>query len=61
MGCKGGQHGELSFDDVYVPVENLIGAEGQGGEHLERALEISRVFIAAPDPTQIIARELPPI
>jgi alkylation response protein AidB-like acyl-CoA dehydrogenase len=47
MGCKGGQHGLLTFDDVRVPAVNLIGSEGDGEEHLERALEISRVFIAA--------------
>ncbi|HEY0700278.1 MAG TPA: acyl-CoA dehydrogenase, partial [Micromonospora sp.] len=47
MGCKGGEHGELVLRDVRVPVANLVGAEGQGQEHLERALEISRVFIAA--------------
>jgi alkylation response protein AidB-like acyl-CoA dehydrogenase len=47
MGCKGGQHGELTFSDVVVPAQNLIGREGQGGEHLEQALEVSRVFIAA--------------
>jgi alkylation response protein AidB-like acyl-CoA dehydrogenase len=47
MGCKGGQHGELTFRDVVVPTSSLLGREGQGGEHLERALEISRVFIAA--------------
>lgn len=47
MGCKGGEHGLLEFNDVRVPVANLIGAEGEGQDHLERALEISRVFIAA--------------
>jgi len=47
MGCKGGEHGVLTFDGVRVPVSNLVGVEGQGQEHLERALEISRVFIAA--------------
>lgn len=47
MGCKGGEHGRISFDAVRVPATSLIGALGQGGEHLERALEISRVFIAA--------------
>jgi alkylation response protein AidB-like acyl-CoA dehydrogenase len=47
MGCKGGEHGVLTFTDVRVPVENLIGAEGEGSQHLERALEVSRVFIAA--------------
>jgi alkylation response protein AidB-like acyl-CoA dehydrogenase len=47
MGCKGGEHGVLDFADVRLPVSSLIGAEGQGQDHLERALEISRVFIAA--------------
>jgi alkylation response protein AidB-like acyl-CoA dehydrogenase len=47
MGCKGGEHGELTFDGVRVPASALVGREGQGQEHLERALEVSRVFIAA--------------
>jgi alkylation response protein AidB-like acyl-CoA dehydrogenase len=47
MGCKGGEHGVLTFTDVRVPAGNLIGAEGEGSQHLERALEVSRVFIAA--------------
>lgn len=47
MGCKGGQHGELTFTDVRAPATGLVGAEGEGIDHLERALEISRVFIAA--------------
>ncbi|SMC63863.1 acyl-CoA dehydrogenase family protein [Kibdelosporangium aridum] len=47
MGCKGAEHGELTFQDVRVPASALVGAEGEGGAHLERALEISRVFIAA--------------
>ncbi|MFX0574399.1 acyl-CoA dehydrogenase family protein [Nocardia nepalensis] len=47
MGCKGGQHGIITLDNVAVPGSALIGAEGEGQQHLERALEISRVFIAA--------------
>jgi alkylation response protein AidB-like acyl-CoA dehydrogenase len=47
MGCKGGEHGRITLSSVRVPTSALIGAEGQGGQHLERALEISRVFIAA--------------
>lgn len=47
MGCKGGQHGLLTFVDVRVPVSNLLGEEGRGLAQMEQALEISRVFIAA--------------
>jgi alkylation response protein AidB-like acyl-CoA dehydrogenase len=47
MGCKGGEHGRLTFTGVRVPATALIGAEGQGQDHLERALEISRVLVAA--------------
>ncbi len=47
MGCKGGQHGRLTFTDVRVPAENLLGAEGDGLSGMEKALELSRVFIAA--------------
>lgn len=47
MGCKGGQHGLLTFHDVRVPRANLLGEEGRGLAQMEQALEISRVFIAA--------------
>jgi len=47
MGCKGGEHGRITLASVRVPASALIGGEGEGGRHLERALEISRVFIAA--------------
>lgn len=47
MGCKGGQHGRLTFKNVRVPAENLLGAEGDGLLGMEKALELSRVFIAA--------------
>lgn len=47
MGCKGGEHGVLTFTDVRVPVSARVGDEGEGQGHLEQALEISRVFIAA--------------
>jgi alkylation response protein AidB-like acyl-CoA dehydrogenase len=47
MGCKGGEHGRLTFEDVRVPATNLIGNQGDGSQVIERALEISRVFIAA--------------
>lgn len=47
MGCKGGEHGLLTFTGVRVPAGNLVGKPGEGQANLERALEISRVFIAA--------------
>lgn len=46
MGCKGGQHGQLSFQDVRVPASDLLGEEGQGLAGMERSLEISRVLVA---------------
>jgi alkylation response protein AidB-like acyl-CoA dehydrogenase len=47
MGCKGGEHGQLTFKDVLVPVHNVLGEEGRGLEQMETALEVSRLFIAA--------------
>lgn len=47
MGCKGGEHGRLIFTEMRVPVSALIGEEGEGQEHLEQVLEISRVRVAA--------------
>lgn len=47
MGCKGGEHGVITLDNLTVPASALVGAEGDGSAHLERALEVSRVFIAA--------------
>ncbi|MEA2364491.1 MAG: hypothetical protein QOI32_3 [Thermoleophilaceae bacterium] len=47
MGCKGGQHGLLTFTDATVPKQNLLGAEGEGADGMERTLELSRVFVAA--------------
>lgn len=47
MGCKGGQHGLLTFTDARVPVTNVMGEEGRGIAQMEEALEISRVFVAA--------------
>jgi alkylation response protein AidB-like acyl-CoA dehydrogenase len=47
MGCKGGAHGLLTFEEVRVETSNLIGEEGGGLEAMEEALEISRVLVAA--------------
>jgi alkylation response protein AidB-like acyl-CoA dehydrogenase len=47
MGCKGGEHGEITLTNVQIPATALVGREGDGELYLERALEVSRVFIAA--------------
>jgi alkylation response protein AidB-like acyl-CoA dehydrogenase len=47
MGCKGGAHELLTFEDVRVPRSNLLGEEGAGIAAMEETLEISRVLVAA--------------
>jgi len=47
MGCKGLGHGILTFNDCHVPIENVVGKEGQGLEIFLGELEVSRVFVAA--------------
>ena len=46
MGCSGASHDLLTFEDVAVPVENVLGQEGMGPEQLLAFLDVSRVFIA---------------
>ena len=36
---------ELSFEDVRVPKENLLGAAGAGAEQFNRGIEASRAFV----------------
>jgi alkylation response protein AidB-like acyl-CoA dehydrogenase len=47
MGCKGGEHGLLTFRDVEVPSESVLGDHGRGLEQMDQALEFSRLLIAA--------------
>ncbi len=48
MGCKGGQHGVLTFSAVRIQEEQILGGiEGGGEEQLECALEVSRLLVAA--------------
>lgn len=47
LGCRASSMGELVFDDCMVPVENLVGEEGQSVHHMMRNLEIERVTLAA--------------
>lgn len=46
MGERAIQRGSLSLDDVRVPRESLIGAEGQGFHLVMQAFDFSRVVIA---------------
>ncbi|MGH6954010.1 MAG: acyl-CoA dehydrogenase family protein [Alphaproteobacteria bacterium] len=47
MGANGPAHGILRFEDARVPVENIVGREGDGLEIFLGELEPSRVFVAA--------------
>ncbi|MBF0276949.1 MAG: acyl-CoA dehydrogenase family protein [SAR324 cluster bacterium] len=46
MGMKAQDTAELFFSDVKVPVENLLGEEGQGFEYLRRNLAEERLIVA---------------
>ncbi|RJR48904.1 MAG: acyl-CoA dehydrogenase [Desulfobacteraceae bacterium] len=47
MGIKGSPTGELVFEDMEVPAENLIGEEGKGFIYAMGTLDTSRPVIAA--------------
>ncbi len=47
MGMRGSPTGEVVFDDVHVPVENLVGQEGQGFTIAMHTLDRSRPIIGA--------------
>lgn len=47
MGMRASTMSELVFENCEVPVENLLGAEGQGVTHMMRNLEIERLTLAA--------------
>ena len=47
MGMRSSPTTQLIFEDVKVPVENLLGEEGQALTHMMRNLEIERVTLAA--------------
>jgi alkylation response protein AidB-like acyl-CoA dehydrogenase len=47
MGISGSTTGELTFDEVRVPAENLLGSEGEGFKIAMRILDRSRPGVAA--------------
>jgi alkylation response protein AidB-like acyl-CoA dehydrogenase len=47
MGMRGSPTGEVLLDDVAVPVENRIGAEGEGIAYAFKALDGSRPIVGA--------------
>jgi alkylation response protein AidB-like acyl-CoA dehydrogenase len=47
MGIKGSPTAELVFEDMEVPVDNLIGQEGKGFIYAMKTLDTSRPVIAA--------------
>jgi len=47
LGMRGSETGELVFEDVEVPVENLMGGEGKGVYILMKGLDYERLILAA--------------
>jgi isovaleryl-CoA dehydrogenase len=47
MGMRASTMSELVFENCEVPVDNLLGGEGQGITHMMRNLEIERLTLAA--------------
>src|SRR5690606_5832914 len=46
LGMRGSNTGELVFEDVEVPFENVLGAEGRGVEVLMSGLDYERVVLS---------------
>ncbi|MGZ3651165.1 MAG: acyl-CoA dehydrogenase family protein [Bdellovibrionota bacterium] len=47
LGVRASNTAELVFDNCLVPVENLVGQEGESGLHMMRNLELERLTLAA--------------
>ena len=47
MGFKGGDTSELFFDDLKVPVENLLGKEGEGLRMFQPVISLDRMQLCA--------------
>src|SRR5690606_30904692 len=46
LGMRGSNTGELVFEDVLIPRENMLGQEGRGGEVLMSGLDYERVVLS---------------
>ena len=55
LGIRAGNTGELFFDNVKVPTENLLGKEGEGFKIAMAALDNGRFTVAAGACGQIMA------
>lgn len=47
MGMRGSNTGELVFEDVFVPTENILGAVNRGVKVLMEGLDIERLVLSA--------------
>jgi alkylation response protein AidB-like acyl-CoA dehydrogenase len=47
LGCRLASFGEVRFENVRIPLNNLIGVEDQGLEHVKAYLDESRILSAA--------------
>ncbi|KKF94808.1 Isovaleryl-CoA dehydrogenase mitochondrial [Ceratocystis platani] len=47
MGMRGSNTGELAFDDVFVPTENILGAVNGGVRVLMEGLDLERLVLSA--------------
>ena len=47
LGMRGSNTGELVFDDVFVPNENLLGEVDRGVRVLMEGLDIERLVLSA--------------
>src|SRR5699024_5645979 len=55
LGIRAGNTGELFFEDVKVPIENLLGQEGEGFKIAMASLDNGRFTVAAGAVGQIMA------
>ena len=47
MGMRASPTSEITFEDCFIPEENLLGSERKGSEHMLLGLDIERITISA--------------